>query len=129
MLNLHLPFRLASPKDGSAMADLLPDGATPAVIGPNTVVAEEEGRVVAAMSGRAVDESWQVDLFAVAPEHRVDLTPRLLAVADALASDEGLASVIFDDAGDEVFRALLDQEGFRPTGQGGRLARAVIPQG
>ncbi len=128
MLNLHAPFRLATPDDGSAMAELLPR-AEPAVIGSNTVVAEEGGRLVAALSGHAEAETWRIDLLAVTPEHRADLTPRLLAIADALASDEGLASVTFDDGGDEVLRALLDQEGFRPGGQGGRLAREVIPQG
>lgn len=128
MLNLHPPFRLASPDDGSALS-VLTVGAEPAVIGPNTVVADEGGRVVAAMSGHPDGETWRIDLLAVAPERRADLTPRLLAVADALASDEGLASVVIDDAGDEVVRALLDQDGFRPNGQGGRLAREVIPQG
>lgn len=128
MLNLHAPFRLATPDDGSALADLLP-GATLAVIGPNTIVAEEGGRVVAAISGHPEGETWRVDLLTVAPERRAELTPRLLAIADALASDEGLASVTFDDAGDEVLRALLDQEGFRHAGQGGRLAREVVPQG
>lgn len=128
MLNLHSPFRLATPDDGSALADLLP-GPTPSAIGPNTVVAEECGRVVAALSGHPDGETWRIDLLAVAPERRTDLTPRLLAVADALASDEGLASVVFDDPGDAILSALLDQEGFRPTGQGCRLARQVIPQG
>ena len=128
MLNLHAPFRLAAPDDGSALADLLP-GTMPSAIGPNTVVAGEGGRLVAALSGHPDGETWRIDLLAVTPERRADLMPRLLAVADALASDEGLASVVFDDPGDEVLRALLDQEGFRPTGQGGRLARDVIPQG
>lgn len=128
MLNLHAPFRLASPDDGSSVAALT-IGAEPAVIGPNTVVAEEGGRVVAALSGHADAETWRIDLLVVAAERRADLTPRFLAVADALASDEGLASVTFYDAADEVLRALLDQEGFRPAGQGGRIARQVIPQG
>ena len=128
MLNLHAPFRLATPEDGSAVADLLP-GAERAVIGPNTVVAEESERVIAAISGHAEGATWSIDLLAVTPSRRADLTPRLLAVADALAADEGLASVIIDDAGDVVVRALLDQEGFRPAGQGGRLVRDVIPQG
>lgn len=128
MLNLHAPFRLASPDDGSAVADLLPC-AKPVAIGPKTVVADENGRLVAVMSGYAEGETWRIDLLAMALERRADLMPRLLAVADALAADEGLASVVIDDAGDEVVRALLDQDGFRPAGQGGRLAREVIPQG
>ena len=128
MLNLHPPFRLASPDDGSALS-VLTVGAEPAVIGPNTVVAEEGGRVVAALSGHAEGETWRIDLLSVTPERHADLTPRLLAVADALAADEGLVSVVFDDAGDEIVRALLDREGFRPAGQGGRLVREVIPQG
>jgi hypothetical protein len=124
MLNLHAPFRLA------VAGDLGRPG-IPAGIEPGQgVVADESGRIVGALAGGISGETWRVTALAVAPERLDDLGRRILAVADALAADEGLAAVTLDASGlGEAWQPLLDQEGFRPAGQGGWLSRPVVPQG
>ncbi len=55
----------------------------------------------------------------------------MLAVADALAADEGLASVTVDPGAlDPAVRAILDAEGFRSAEDGsGLMTRPFVPQG
>ena len=86
---------------------------------------------LAVLDGRPDGETWRIDALAVARERVGELGPRVLAVADALAADDGLASVTLDPAAlDPALRAVLDQEGFRPAeGGNGMMVRPVVPQG
>ena len=126
MLNLHAPFRLAEPRDAQGVTEL----AGRARSSEGAVVAEEGGRVVAALAGEPAGETWRLDLIAVPPDRLEELGPRLLAIADALAFDEGLTAVTVDPGalGPEL-AALLDREGFRPGDDGAALTRPVVPQG
>jgi hypothetical protein len=137
MLNLHPPFRRGRPDDAQAVAALaasqgrLTVASHGAFDAAGTVVAEEGGAIRAVLVGAPADaESWQIDLLAVTPDRAAELLPRILAVADALAADEGLASVRLrlGELAPGV-AALLDQEGFRPAGSPQVLARPVVPQG
>jgi ribosomal protein S18 acetylase RimI-like enzyme len=75
-----------------------------------------------------------VDVLAVARERSFDeFGQRLLAIADALAADEGLATVrlTVDQATDHIL-GVLDREGFRHDGSDGSalsMSRPVVPQG
>lgn len=129
MLNLHAPFRRAEPGDAEAIANVQPGSIVPPE--GDAVVAEEGGRITAALSGRPEAGAWRVDLLAVAPDRLAELAPRILAVADALAADDGLAAVTLDAnrVGPDL-RALLDREGFRAReGGSALLSRPVVPQG
>ncbi|MDB5512769.1 MAG: hypothetical protein JWR08_2252 [Enterovirga sp.] len=127
MLNLHPPFRRATEGDLDTVRALLGERAGPDPA--EAVVAEEGGTVAAVLDGRPSGETWRVDALAVANERVADLGPRILAVADALAADDGLASVTIDPrALDPALRAMLDAEGFRPGGNG-LMVRPVVPQG
>jgi hypothetical protein len=124
MLNLHAPFRRAEERDLGLSA-----GSAKVVPG-RTVLAEEAGRVVALLDGEEDGEAWRVTALFVAESRLDELGRRILAVADALAADDGLVNVTLDPASlGDAWRVLLDQEGFRPTGEGGWLARPVVPQG
>jgi hypothetical protein len=134
MLNLHAPFRRAASGDESGIAKLA--GESGAASLENTVVADETGRITAVLTGEPEGETWRITALGVAPERRDELAPRILAVADALAADEGILSVTLDARGfGQEMLAILDQEGFRPVqdgaGQGGSrtLVRPVVPQG
>lgn len=127
MVNLHAPFRRARSDDRDLVGALLGErsGAQPV----DCVLAEEGGAVIAVLDGRPNGETWRVDALAVAHERVAELGPRILAIADALAADEGLFSVTLDPSAlDPDLRAILDQEGFR-VGEGGLLVRPVIAQG
>lgn len=127
MVNLHAPFRRARSDDRDLVQALLGErsGRHPV----DCVLAEEGGAVTAVLDGRPDGETWRVDALAVAHERMAELGPRILAVADALASDEGLFSVTLDPGAlDPDMRAILDREGFR-DGKGGLLVRPVIAQG
>ncbi len=141
MIGLHPPFRRATPDDRQAVVTV--SGGDGRITAPstdepsieNTIVGEESGRVFAVISGRPAEgNAWHVDVLAVAPERSFDeFGPRLLAIADALAADEGLAAVrlTVDQATDHVL-AVLDHEGFRSDGsKKGSLSmsRPVVPQG
>ena len=129
MLNLHPPFRRANPDDRDTIGALLGqrDGSHPA----ECVVAEEGGTLFAVLDGRPEGATWRIDALAVARERAADLGPRVLAVADALAADDGLESVTLDPASlDPEMRRILDGEGFRPAEDGsGLMVRPVVPQG
>ena len=126
MLNLHAPFRDAVAEDRPAAERLLGSPPPPAA---QVVVAEEDGRLSAALAGAVSGQAWSVVGLHVDPDRLDELGPRILAVADALAADEGLAAVtIAVDGLSSELRAVLDREGFRP-GQGSTLVRPVIPQG
>ncbi|MDB5558830.1 MAG: hypothetical protein JWQ36_1764 [Enterovirga sp.] len=129
MLNLHPPFRRARPEDMDTLRALLGERSGPAPA--EAVVAEENGRVVAALDGRPDGETWRVDAVAVLHERVGELGPRVLRLADALAAEDGLAAVVLDPASlDPELRALLEEEGFRPAPEGrGLMARPVVPQG
>jgi hypothetical protein len=132
MLNLHAPFRRASPEDAEAITRLSPAGAAPS--GNEAVVAEEDGRITAFLSGRPDGEAWRIERLVVAPERAAELGRRILAVADALAAEEAAASVTLDPSAlAPELRAILDEEGFRPgdaaPGSRSILARPVVPQG
>jgi hypothetical protein len=139
MIGLHAPFRRATPADARAIGEISkgPGCITSRAQGETAVenaIVGEDGKLFAVLAGSpAGGDAWQIDVLAVAPERSFDeFGPRLLAIADALAADEGLASVrlTVDQATDHVL-AVLDQEGFRPDGQGAVLSmiRAVVPQG
>ena len=150
MLNLHAPFRRATPDDARAILDLvngagrITAGAPADIPLEGSVVADEGGRVFAALVGRPAknQDTWRIDALAVAPDRSFDeFGARLLALADALAADEGIFSVslMAETANDEV-RAILDREGFRADGAPGSAAgqgagggvlmtRPVVPQG
>ena len=114
MLNLHPPFRRLTADGEDRVA----------------VEAEEDGRVTAALSGRPAGEVWRIERLHFEAARLDDLGPRILAVADALAAEEGLATVVLDPAGLDVsMLALLDREGFRPAAGSGLLSRPVIPSG
>jgi N-acetylglutamate synthase-like GNAT family acetyltransferase len=139
MIGLHAPFRRATADDARAIAEINKGAgritarseAEPAI--EDTIVGED-GTLFAVLAGRpAARDTWQIDVLAVAPERSFnEFGSRLLAIADALAADEGLATVrlVVDQATDHVL-AVLDQEGFRPDGQGAVLSmiRPVVPQG
>ena len=126
MVRLHPPFRRATDADRDGIAALVPHGAP-----TGGVVAEEEGSVVAIMSGEPAGDAWRIEAIAVRPDKVAELGPRILAVADALAADEGLAVVsLRTGALAPDFRAILDGEGFRPAGDGDdAMERPVVPQG
>jgi hypothetical protein len=131
MLNLHAPFRWATPEDRAGWTSLLGGSAPGSLEG--AVLVEEAGRITAVLSGEPDGETWRIRAVAVAANRMEELAPRILAVADALAADEGLLSVSVDAGpfGPDML-AMLDREGFRPsTGQGGSrwLVRPVVPQG
>lgn len=134
MLNLHPPFRRATSGDETRIAKLA--GTATAALIEDTVVADETGRITAVLAGAPHGETWGITALAVDPQRLRELAPRILAIADALAADEGLASVTleFSDFSQEML-AIVDQEGFRPVeggaGQGGprTLVRPVVPQG
>jgi len=132
MLNLHAPFRRATSGDGPGITELAGPGRAP----EDTVVGDEGGRVTAVLSGGPDGGTWRISAVAVLAERLTELAPRILAVADALAAEEGLTSVTLEAGGlGPEMLAILDQEGFRPVqvgaGQGGssRLVRPVVPQG
>ena len=126
MLNLHAPFRWAEPGDAAAIAKL---GIQADLSGGQAVVAGENGRVFGFIAGDTDGEVWALRSFWVAPGWEDQLAPRILAVADAIAADEGLAFVRLDKAvAQDGLATLLDQEGFRPD-EDGALRRPVIPQG
>jgi hypothetical protein len=134
MLNLHAPFRRAVSGDETRIAKLA--GGAGATSIEDTVVADETGRITAVLSGAPEGETWRITSLEIAPERLAELAPRILAVADALAADEGLASVTLEASGfAQDMLAIVDQEGFRPApdaaGQGGSrtLVRPVVPQG
>ena len=141
MIGLHPPFRLATSDDRQAIAKIIrsdgritvPSGGEPAA--DKTVVGEEDGRIFAVLTGGpAQGDVWHVEVLAVAPDRSLDeFGPRLLAIADALAADEGMARVdlAVDQATDHVL-AVLDREGFRGDGTenaGLLMSRPVVPQG
>jgi hypothetical protein len=129
MLNLHPPFRRARPEDTDTIQALLGERTGPAP--GEAVVAEEDGEVVAVLDGRPDGQAWRIDAAAVFHERVGELGPRVLRLADALAAEDGLFSVVLDPAAlDPEMRALLDEEGFRPA-EGGRglMERPVVPQG
>jgi ribosomal protein S18 acetylase RimI-like enzyme len=140
MIGLHPPFRRATPDDRQAIAKIIrsdgritvPSGGEPAA--DKTVVGEEGGRIFAVLTGGPEGDVWHVEVLAVAPADSFDeFGPRLLAIADALAADEGLARVdlAVDQATDHVL-AVLDREGFRGDGSenaGLLMSRPVVPQG
>ena len=141
MIGLHPPFRLATSDDRQAIAKIIrsdgritvPSGGEPAA--DKTVVGEEDGRIFAVLTGGPAEgDVWYVEVLAVAPADFFDeFGPRLLAIADALAADEGLATVrlTVDQATDHVL-AVLDREGFRGNGSqntGLLMSRPVVPQG
>jgi hypothetical protein len=132
MLNLHAPFRRAASGDEARIAKLTGSGTASL---ESTVVADEASGITAVLSGRPEGETWRIATLAVAPDRRDQLAPRILAIADALAADDGILSVTLDPAGlGNEMLAILDQEGFRQAdgaGQGGspRLIRPVVPQG
>ncbi len=129
MLNLHPPFRRAKPEDVDTIQALLGErsDASPA----ECVVAEEDGVIVAVLDGRPDGEAWRVDALAVFHERVAELGPRVLRLADALAAEDGLFSVLLDPTAlDPELRALLAEEGFSPAeGSAGLMERPVIPQG
>jgi hypothetical protein len=126
MLNLHAPFRWAEPGDSASLAKL---GITADLSAGQAVIAAENGRVFGFLSGLEEGESWAVRALWLAPGWEDQLAPRILAVADAIAADEGLAFVRLDKAvAQDGLSPLLDQEGFRPDGSSS-LRRPVIPQG
>jgi hypothetical protein len=140
MIGPHPPFRRAAANDRQRIRDVLKgsgcvigrNAAEPAI--ENTVIGED-GAVFAVLAGRPGEgEAWQVDVLAVASDRSFDeFGSRLLAIADALAADEGRAAVRLtaEKLSDDV-RAVLEREGFRVEHeQGGKLtmARPVIPQG
>jgi N-acetylglutamate synthase-like GNAT family acetyltransferase len=145
VLNLHPPFRRATPDDARALGELI-NGAGRVTAQPranmrpeDAVVGGDPGELFAALVGRPDKEAdaWRIEALAVAPGRSFDeFGTRLLAVADALAADEGLRSVslVLETVSEEV-RAIVDREGFRPdgTGQGGErglsMTRPVVPQG
>jgi hypothetical protein len=134
MLNLHAPFRRAVSSDEAGIGNL--SGASGSAALSETVVADEGGPLTAMLSGEPDGEAWRITAVAVAAERLNDLGPRILAIADALAAEEGLTAVTIDSRGiGPDMLAILDQEGFRPApggaGQGGspRLVRPVVPQG
>lgn len=129
MVNLHAPFRRAVGDDATAIARLLPPPGTVAV--EDAVVAEEDGAVTAALAGHPERDAWRLSALAVAPERLEELGPRLLAISDALAADEGLTAIILDPTAlADDLRAMLDSEGFRPAEGGSALwSRPVVPQG
>jgi hypothetical protein len=132
MLNLHAPFRRAASGDEARIAKLTGSGTASL---ESTVVADEASGITAVLSGRPEGETWRIATLAVAPDRRDQLAPRILAIADALAADDGILSVTLDPAGlGNEMLAILDQEGFRQAdaaGQGGSrpLVRPVVPQG
>ena len=100
MIGLHPPFRRATPDDRQAIAAITRgDGRITPLTGEpapdKTVVGEEDGRIFAVLTGGpAQGDVWHVEVLAVAPADSFDeFGPRLLAIADALAADEGLARV------------------------------------
>ena len=138
MIGFHPPFRRATPDDRQAIAKIIrsdgritvPSGGEPAA--DKTVVG---GRIFAVLTGGPAEgDVWHVEVLAVAPTDVFDeFGPRLLAIADALAADEGLARVdlAVDQATDHVL-AVLDREGFRSDGSenaGLLMSRPVVPQG
>ncbi|NNM72107.1 hypothetical protein [Enterovirga aerilata] len=129
MLNLHPPFRRARPGDTDMIRALLGErsGAAPG----EAVVAEEDGEVTAVLDGRPDGGAWRVEALAVFHERVAELGPRVLRIADALAAEDGLGSVVLDPASlDPQMRALLEEEGFRPAdGGAGLMERPVVPQG
>ncbi len=142
MIGLHPPFRRATPDDRQAV-DALGQGEgriTPPSHSElsldGTVLGEENGRVFAVLSGHPAERgnTWHVDVLAFAGGRSFDeFGSRLLAVADALAADEGLAAVslVVDAATDHVL-AVLEREGFRADGQESAtlsMSRPVVPQG
>jgi hypothetical protein len=131
MLNLHAPFRWAVPDDFTRAHDWAA-GLVPVADGP-AVVAEEDGQITAILTGAIQGETLRVTALATAPRSQEELIPRILAVADAIAADEGLAAVVLDPSpfGAEML-AILDQKGFRPADEKGQpqlLSRPVVPQG
>jgi len=129
MLNLHPPFRRATPEDMDTIQALLGERSGPAPA--EAVVADGDGVVVAVLDGRPDGEAWRIDVIAVFHERVGELGPRVLRLADALAAEDGLFSVLLDPAAlDPELRALLAEEGFRPAeGRAGLMERAVIAQG
>ena len=129
MLNLHPPFRRATPEDRDAVAALAGPGQ--ALDGREIVVAEEEGRVVAVLAGRTSGDMWQVELLAAPEDRWAELGPRLLRLADALAAEDELGEVALrPDILQPGRRSLLEEEGFRPAeAAGGLVVRPVVPQG
>ena len=129
MLNLHSPFRRAVPEDMDTIRALLGERSGPAP--GEAVVADEGGEITAVLDGRPHGGAWRVDALAVFHERVGELGPRVLRIADALAAEDGLASVVLEPASlDPEMRALLEEEGFRPKpGAAGLMERPVIPQG
>jgi GNAT superfamily N-acetyltransferase len=140
MIGLHPPFRRAAAGDRQRIRDLLKGSGC--VIGRNAAepaiedtVVGEDGAVFAVLAGRPGEgETWQVDVLAVAPDHSLDeFGSRLLAIADALAADEGLAAVrVTVEKPTHDVRVVLEREGFRTEQEhGGKLTmtRPVVPQG
>lgn len=129
MLNLHPPFRRARDEDMDAIRALLGERSGPSP--GEAVVAEQDGRVLAILDGRPDGEAWRIDALAVLHEEAGDLGRRVLRLADALAAEDGLFRVVLDPAAlDPEIRALLEEEGFRPSGKRvGLMERAVVPQG
>jgi hypothetical protein len=128
MLNLHPPFRRATLADENAVESLIGPRTGQAA---ETVVAEENGRVVAVLAGLPDGEAWHVEAIALAEERVGELGPRILRLADALAAEDGRFSVVLDPkALHPEMRALLEEEGFRPAaGRPGLMERSVVPQG
>ena len=142
MIGFHPPFRRATPEDRQAVARLCetegcitpPGQGEPSL--ENVIVGEENGRLFAVLAGRRVEagDTWQVEVLVVSPERSFnEFGARLLAIADALAADEGLAKVNLhvDQATDHVL-AVLDHEGFRRDGLENAavsMSRPVVPQG
>jgi GNAT superfamily N-acetyltransferase len=139
MIGLHAPFRRATPDDARAIAEISRGAGrvtarADAEPEAENMIVGDDGGVFAVLSGRPAGEgAWRIDLLAVAPERSFDeFGSRLLAIADALAADEGLARVriTVDQATDHVL-AILDREGFRSDDVEGTLSmsRPVVPQG
>ena len=129
MLNLHPPFRHAREDDMDAIRAILGERSGPAP--GEAVVADEGGQITALLDGRPDGEAWRVEALAVLHERVGELGPRVLRLADALAAEDGLFSVVLDPkALDPEMRALLEEEGFRPAeGRAWLMERPVVPQG
>lgn len=129
MLNLHPPFRRARAEDSDMIRTLL--GERSGAAAGEAVVADEGGEVTAVLDGRPDGEAWRVEALAVFHERVGELGPRVLRLADALAAEDGLGSVVLDPASlDPEIRALLEEEGFRPVAdKAGLMERPVVPQG
>jgi hypothetical protein len=124
MLNLHAPFRRAVSSDEAGIGNL--SGASGSAALSETVVADEGGPLTAMLSGEPDGEAWRITAVAVAAERLNDLGPRILAIADALAAEEGLTAVTIDSRGIGPDMLAILGPGGIPAGSGwGRAGRVT----